>query len=393
MDFTIAHCNFQLRGSESDMDAFFVEDLARKLGKKIYIKDFDTANYINDNKVSLQMAARELRYGWFEELMTSHKIKILVTAHQADDNLETFIINLSRGTGIKGLTGIPAKTAKISRPLLLFSRSQIEQYAEIKNIRWREDQTNEETRYLRNKIRYGVIPGLKELHPGFLNNFETTLANLQGSEALLKNYIAELKDRLFEQQGDVIKISVASLLKFNPIKTYMYQLFNEYGFKEWNDVVGLLNATSGKEVHSGTHRLIKDREYILLQALYHSIIERFVIDAVSGTIREPVQMKIEEVNEMGETSNKILYVDKETLNHKLSIRKWEKGDYFYPFGMRGKKKVSKFYKDEKMDLISKERQWLLCSGDNIIWVIGRRGDDRFKVTPQTKSILKFSITE
>ena len=393
MDFTIAHCNFQLRGSESDMDAFFVEDLARKLGKKIYIKDFDTANYINNNKVSLQMAARELRYGWFEELMTSHKIKTLVTAHQADDNLETFIINLSRGTGIKGLTGIPAKTAKISRPLLLFSRSQIEQYAEIKNIRWREDQTNEETRYLRNKIRYGVIPGLKELHPGFLNNFETTLANLQGSEALLKDYIAELKDRLFERQGDVIKISVASLLKFNPIKTYMYELFNEYGFKEWNDVVGLLNATSGKEVHSGTHRLIKDREYLLLQALYNSIIERFVIDAVSGTIREPVQMKIEEVNEMGETSNKILYVDKETLNHKLSIRKWEKGDYFYPFGMRGKKKVSKFYKDEKMDLISKERQWLLCSGDNIIWVIGRRGDDRFKVTPQTKSILKFSITE
>jgi tRNA(Ile)-lysidine synthase len=375
------------------MDAFFVEDLARKLGKKIYIKDFDTANYINNNKVSLQMAARELRYGWFDELMTSHKIKILVTAHQADDNLETFIINLSRGTGIKGLTGIPAKTAKISRPLLLFSRSQIEQYAEIKNIRWREDHTNEETRYLRNKIRYGVIPGLKELHPGFLNNFETTLANLQGSEALLKNYIAELKDRLFEQREDVIKISLASLLKLIPIKTYMYELFNEYGFKEWNDVVGLLNATSGKEVHSGTHRLIKDREYLLLQALCHSINERFVIDAVSGTIREPVPMKIEEVNEMGETSNKILYVDKETLNHKLSIRKWEKGDYFYPFGMRGKKKVSKFYKDEKMDLISKERQWLLCSGDNIIWVMGRRGDDRFKVTPQTKSILKFSITE
>lgn len=339
------------------------------------------------------MAARELRYHWFEELMTSHKIKTLVTAHQADDNLETFIINLSRGTGLKGLTGIPAKTAKISRPLLIFSRSQIEQYAEFKNIRWREDQTNKETRYLRNKIRYGVIPRLKELHPGFLNNFETTLANLQGSEALLKDYIAELKYRLFEQQGDIIKISVASLLKLNPIKTYMYELFREYGFKEWNDVAGLLNANSGKEIYSGTHRLIKDREYLLLQASYPSKFESFVIDTASGTIREPLHMKIEEVNEMGEISNKILYVDKETLNHKLSIRKWEKGDYFYPFGMRGKKKVSKFYKDEKMDLISKERQWLLCSGDNIIWVIGRRGDDRFKVSPKTKSILKFSITE
>ncbi len=150
MDFSIAHCNFQLRDTESDMDAFFVEDLARKIGKKIYIKDFDTAGYINTNKVSLQMAARELRYRWFEELMQINKIKTLVTAHQADDNLETFIINLSRGTGIKGLMGIPAKTSNISRPLLIFSKAQIMQFAEIKNISWREDQSNRETRYLRN---------------------------------------------------------------------------------------------------------------------------------------------------------------------------------------------------------------------------------------------------
>jgi tRNA(Ile)-lysidine synthase len=393
MDFSIAHCNFQLRGYESDMDAFFVEDLARRLGKKIYIKDFDTVSYININKVSLQMAARDLRYRWFEELMTAQKIKTLVTAHQADDNLETFIINLSRGTGIKGLTGIPAKTAKISRPLLIFSKSQIEQFAEIKNISWREDQSNRETMYLRNKIRYGVIPKLKELHPGFLRNFESTLAYLQGSAALLKDYIDELRHKLFQQQGDVIKVSIASLLKLNPIKTYMYELFKEYGFKEWNDVVGLLNATSGKEIRSGTHRLIKDREHLLLQALYPSMVEKFVIDAIPGTISEPVHMNIEEVDAMGEYANGILYVDKETLNHKLSIRKWEKGDYFYPFGMKGRKKVSKFYKDEKMDLISKERQWLLCSGDHIIWVIGRRADDRFKVTSKTKSILKFSIKE
>ena len=393
MDFSIAHCNFQLRGSESDMDAFFVEDMARRLGKKIYIKDFDTVSYINRNKVSLQMAARDLRYRWFEELMTAHKIKTLVTAHQADDNLETFIINLSRGTGIKGLRGIPSKTAKISRPLLIFSKSQIEQFAEIKNISWREDQSNLETRYLRNKIRYGVIPKLKELHPGFLRNFESTLEYLQGSAALLKDYIDELKRKLFQQHGDVIKVSLASLLELDPIKTYMYELFKEYGFKEWNDVVGLLNATSGKEIRSSTHRLIKDREHLLLQALYPSIVEKFVIDAARGTISEPIRMKIEEVDSMGEYANRILYVDKETLNHKLSIRKWEKGDYFYPFGMKGRKKVSKFFKDEKMNLISKERQWLLCSGDDIIWVIGRRADDRFKVTSKTKNILKFSIPE
>jgi tRNA(Ile)-lysidine synthase len=393
MDFSIVHCNFQLRGYESDMDAFFVEDLARKLGKKIYIKDFDTDSYVNINKVSLQMAARELRYRWFEELMKKNKIKTLVTAHHADDNLETFIINLSRGTGIKGLTGIPAKTSNISRPLLIFSRAQIMQFAEIKNISWREDHSNLDKKYLRNKIREDVIPRLRELHPGFLGNYEATRANLEGSAALLENYLAEIKQELFQQEDDLIRIPINSLLKLDPIKVYMYELFHQYGFKEWNDVVGLLTATSGKEIYSQTHRLLKDRQYLLLQPLHPSTVEKFKIDAVSGTITKPINMKIDEVKAMGEQSKRILYVDKETLNHKLSIRKWEKGDYFYPFGMNGTKKVSKFYKDEKLDLISKEKQWLLCSGDAIVWIIGRRGDDRFKVTPKTKNILRFTITE
>ena len=393
MDFSIVHCNFQLRGYESDMDAFFVEDLARKLGKKIYIKDFYTDSYVNINKVSLQMAARELRYRWFEELMKKNKIKTLVTAHHADDNLETFIINLSRGTGIKGLTGIPAKTSNISRPLLIFSRAQIMQFAEIKNISWREDHSNLDKKYLRNKIREDVIPRLRELHPGFLGNYEATRANLEGSAALLENYLAEIKQELFQKEDDLIRIPINSLLKLDPIKVYMYELFHQYGFKEWNDVVGLLTASSGKEIYSQTHRLLKDRQYLLLQPLHPSTIEKFKIDAASGTITKPINMKIDEVKAMGEQSKRILYVDKETLNHKLSIRKWEKGDYFYPFGMNGTKKVSKFYKDEKLDLISKEKQWLLCSGDAIVWIIGRRGDDRFKVTPETKNILRFTITE
>ena len=393
MDFSIVHCNFQLRGYESDMDAFFVEDLARKIGKKIYIKDFDTDSYININKVSLQMAARELRYRWFEELMKKNKIKTLVTAHHADDNLETFIINLSRGTGIKGLTGIPAKTSNISRPLLIFSRAQIMQFAEIKNISWREDHSNLDKKYLRNKIREDVIPRLRELHPGFLGNYEATRANLEGSAALLENYLAGIKQELFQQEDDLIRIPINALLKLDPIKVYMYELFHQYGFKEWNDVVGLLTATSGKEIYSQTHRLLKDRQYLLLQPLHPSTVEKYKIDAASGTITKPINMKIDEVKAMGEQSKRILYVDKETLNHKLSIRKWEKGDYFYPFGMNGTKKVSKFYKDEKLDLISKEKQWLLCSGDAIVWIIGRRGDDRFKVTPKTKNILRFTITE
>jgi tRNA(Ile)-lysidine synthase len=267
------------------------------------------------------------------------------------------------------------------------------QFAEIKNISWREDHSNLDKKYLRNKIREDVIPRLRELHPGFLGNYEATRANLEGSAALLENYLAEIKQELFQQEDDLIRIPINSLLKLDPIKVYMYELFHQYGFKEWNDVVGLLTATSGKEIYSQTHRLLKDRQYLLLQPLHPSTVEKFKIDAVSGTITKPINMKIDEVKAMGEQSKRILYVDKETLNHKLSIRKWEKGDYFYPFGMNGTKKVSKFYKDEKLDLISKEKQWLLCSGDAIVWIIGRRGDDRFKVTPKTKNILRFTITE
>ena len=273
------------------------------------------------------------------------------------------------------------------------SRAQIIQFAEIKNISWREDHSNLDKKYLRNKIREDVIPRLRELHPGFLGNYEATRANLEGSAALLENYLAEIKQELFQQEDDLIRIPINALLKLDPIKVYMYELFHQYGFKEWNDVVGLLTASSGKEIYSQTHRLLKDRQYLLLQPLHPSTIEKFKIDAASGTITKPINMKIDEVKAMGEQSKRILYVDKETLNHKLSIRKWEKGDYFYPFGMNGTKKVSKFYKDEKLDLISKEKQWLLCSGDAIVWIIGRRGDDRFKVTPETKNILRFTITE
>lgn len=393
MDFAIAHCNFQLRGAESDMDAFFVEDLAKKFNKKIFIKDFDTVNYINQNKVSLQLGARELRYGWFDELMKANKVKTLVTAHQADDNLETFIINLSRGTGLKGLTGIPAKTGTISRPLLIFSRAQILEYAESNNLSWREDQSNLETKYLRNKIRYKVIPRLKELHPGFLNNFENTRKNLEESAGLLSDYVSELRTKLFEEEGDVIKVSVDSLLEFKPLKAYMHALFHPFGFREWNDMVKLLSSQSGKEIRSHTHRLVKGREYLLLQPLSSSNVMEYEIDTVPGMVTEPLKIRIEEVDSIGKHSKKILYVDKETLNHKLNIRNWQKGDYFYPFGMKGKKKVSKFFKDQKMNLISKEKQWLLCSGDAIVWIIGRRADDRFKVTQETKTILKFTVTE
>lgn len=391
LDFAIAHCNFNLREKESDGDEKSVEELANDLNKKYFVTHFDTKGYIKKNKVSLQIAARELRYNWFYELMQEQGYTKLLTAHHADDNLETFLINLSRGTGIDGLIGIPSKTDVISRPLLKFSREQILEYAQAEKLKWREDRSNKDTKYLRNKIRHQIVPLLKELHPTFLDNFEKTRNYLAQTAALSENHIIQLKEELFKEEDGVIKIEIVQLQKLDPIEGYLHGLFKSYGFTEWDDVLGLLSGMSGKEVYSKTHRLLKDRAFLLLQQLQPVSDEVYEISKNQTLVNEPVPLSIIEANKVAEMDKDILYVDKETLKYPLTIRKWKKGDYFYPLGMGGKKKLSKFFKDEKMSLISKEKQWLLCSGNDIVWIFGKRADNRFKVTDKTKSILKFTL--
>ncbi|MGB5820533.1 MAG: tRNA lysidine(34) synthetase TilS [Saonia sp.] len=393
LNFAIAHCNFGLRGDESDADEKFVKEFAKNLNHKFYVNHFDTDAYVRGNKVSVQMAARELRYQWFTYLMQEKGFKTLVTAHQADDNLETFLINLSRGTGIDGLIGIPERTDTIARPLLKFSREQLLKYAKAIRMDWREDSSNRDTKYLRNKIRHQLVPGLKELHPTFLDNFQRTQHYLVQTSDMVEAHVGTLKTKLFQKDGDMFTVAIASLLELHPLKAYMYALFKAYGFTEWNNILGLLSATSGKEVRSKTHRLVKDRERLLLQPLVQYIVKTYKIEENQTTIKEPIQLTIDEIAGIGKTSEKILYADKETLKYPLTIRKWKKGDYFYPFGMKGGKKISKFFKDEKMDIIAKGEQWLLCSDDAIVWVIGKRADNRFRVTDNTKSILKFSLQE
>jgi len=391
LDFSLAHCNFQLRGDESDKDEEYVVKLANELNIEKYVKRFKTNNYIVENKVNVQIAARELRYAWFAELMQQNSISTLVTAHHADDNLETFLINLSRGTGVDGLSGIPAKTDTISRPLLIFSREQILSYAKSENLNWVEDSSNIDTKYLRNKIRHEIVPSLKELHPTFLQNFEQTQAHLKSTNAILNNHIEILKSRIFEESENGFKIPINEIKILHPQSAYLYALLKDYNFTAWKDVAELLNSMSGKEVRSKTHRLVKNRAYLVLEKITCEKSNEFYIAENQKEIEEPIFISIEEVSAIKDTSNNILYVDKDSLKYPLVVRKWEKGDYFYPFGMKGKKKLSKYFKDEKVDIISKERQWLLCSGGEIIWVIGRRPDQRFSVVAETKHIVKFTI--
>lgn len=391
MDFVLVHCNFNLRGKDSDEDQQFVEALASKFDKSILVRSFDTLGYINQHGGSVQMAARELRYAWFSELLDNKEGVYVLTAHHADDDLETFLINLSRGTGIDGLTGIPEQNDRVVRPLLSFSREDIVGYAKKNRIAWREDRSNADTKYLRNKIRHELVDGLKALHPNFLENFQHTQEHLKASAALLQTYKTKLQKELFEKSGDTIKIKTSALKQLNPLPAHLYLVLSDFKFTEWNNVLELLSATSGKQVVSATHRLVKDRNHLLLTANTEDDDGVFEIGEHQQVVTHPVNLKIDKVDKMEPAPSNVLYVDKETLNYPLMIRKWQKGDYFYPFGMKGKKKLSKFFKDEKIDILAKREQWLLCSGGQIVWVIGKRADDRFKVIPKTKEILKFTL--
>lgn len=393
IDFAIAHCNFRLRGAESDADETFVQQLARQLGAAYFVAHFDTLGYVNQHKVSVQMAARELRYAWFDGLLEENSFEKVLTAHHLDDNLETFLINLSRGTGIDGLTGIPEETETMARPLLKYSRAELLAYAKSNGLQWREDASNADAKYLRNKIRLELVPVLKEIHPNFLQNFQKSTAYLGQSAAIAKDRIAQLKQALFTQENGLLKISLAQLKVLSPLEGYLYGLFQEYGFTEWENLRDLLDAMSGKCIESNTHRLLKDRDFLWLLPLEIEGKESdtYTISLEDKSITKPIMLEFSEVIERNENASAIIYVDKTALKYPLQVRKWEKGDYFYPLGLQGKKKLAKFFKDEKVPVALKERQWLLCSGKDIVWIIGKRADERFKVQTDTKAILRIEV--
>jgi tRNA(Ile)-lysidine synthase len=397
LDFALAHCNFNLRGEASDADEDFVLQFSEGLNIEIFIENFDTEAYTRQHKLSTQMAARELRYNWFKDLAEQLGFDYILTAHHADDNLETFLINLSRGTGLEGLSGIPEINENIVRPLLPFLREDIEEYAKSENLKWREDSSNVSNKYLRNKLRMEVIPKLKEINPQLLQNFNKTIEHLKDSKDIIDDRIENISDTVItEVNAKEIRFDISQIKALNNPKAYLYELLKAYGFTEWNDVNNLLKAQSGKQVLSATHRLIKDRDCLLLSEINSVILneseESLIINESDKQFQTPIGIiYLETTKQLNELNVSTIYVDKDKLNFPLTIRKYQEGDYFHPFGMQRKKKLSKFFKDEKLSLIDKENVWLLCSGKDIVWIINRRLDDRFKVTDKTKSILKIEL--
>jgi tRNA(Ile)-lysidine synthase len=392
-EIALVHCNFQLRGVESFGDQRFVQDYAEVKDIPIFVTQFDTEAFAEDYKLSTQVAARDLRYNWFYELFETENYDYILTGHHADDNIETFLINLSRGTGLEGLVGIPEQNDKIIRPLLLFSREEIANYANENGIKWREDSSNASDKYLRNKIRHDLVPLLKELNPRFIASFQKTQSFLQESQQMVEDASIMVYQQVAKQEEDEIRFDLNQLKKLPNYRSYLYQWLNEFGFLAWNDVYDLVDSQSGKQVFSSNFRLLKDRDYLILCPINtENEVKDYFITEGAEEIKIPLNLSFCKVNEILLPSNTAIFVAQDKLEFPLVLRRWRQGDYFQPFGMEGKsKKVSKLFKDEKLSLIEKETVWILWSNETVVWVVGIRQDERFRIDDTTQNILKIQL--
>lgn len=389
----IAHCNFNLRGEESDGDENFIRSYAQENDIEIFVTHFDTVSFAEDTKLSIQMAARQLRYAWFQELMEQKGLDYLLTAHHLDDSIETFLINFTRGTGLEGLTGIPQQNDNVIRPLLPFTRVEIENYAEENGIKWREDSSNASDKYMRNKLRHDIIPVLKSMNTDFSGSFKETLQHLQQVQSLAEDASVLVYKQVVTEVDGQKHINIKQLLRLSNYQAYLYQWLKPFGFTAWNDIYNLPNAQSGKQISTEQYRLLKNRETLILEPIQQQNNQVYEIEEGIKEINNPVHLNFQNLTSVSKNLSKNeIFVNNELIKFPLFVRKWRKGDYFYPFGMNGKKKkVSKFFKDEKMSLSEKENTWLLCSGKDIVWIIGRRADERYKVTENTTQILNIEL--
>ena len=391
-EIAVLHCNFSLRNLESDGDEEFVKYYCESKKIPLFVQKFDTKQFAEDAKLSIQVAARKLRYDWFYEQLADENFDYILTAHHLDDSLETFLINLTRGTGLEGLTGIPAQNDKIIRPFLPFSRVEIEKYIQENNLQWREDSSNASDKYFRNKVRHAIVPVLKELNPNLLSSFQNTIENLQQAQSLVEDASKLVFQIVVQEEANQLKFNLIELLKLPNYAAYLYQWLKDFGFTAWEDIYDLVTAQSGKQVFSESHILLKDRDFLILYAKeIHSDMEEYFIPKELQEVKVPLKISFCNINDISNTNSNCIFVDEDFLQFPLTIRKWEEGDYFYPLGMLGKKKLSKYFKDEKMSLIDKSNQWLLCSDNQIVWVIGKRQDERFKITENTNHKLQIKL--
>lgn len=396
-DCIIAHCNFNLRMDESRRDEEFVRNWSQLLKVPFYNIDFDTIGYATKHGISIEMAARDLRYNWFYELLNELEAQAIAVAHHADDSIETLLMNLVRGTGLRGLTGISPRNRKVVRPLLCLTRAEIETYLVRNDLGHVEDSTNLLTDYQRNKFRNEVLPLLEEINPSVRKTLYTSLRNFEGSLTIYEQAIDKIRSGITQTEPDCIRIDIDLLKQQVHVPAVLFELLYPYGFGSAivEQIFEQLDGESGKLFYSDSHRLLKDRKHLIVSPIEQIGKNVFWISDSDKEIDKPFQMKIRrkaaDEDLVISKSKDCIHIDASGLSFPLQLRRWQTGDYFYPFGMNQKKKVSDFFIDNKLSLLDKEQSWLLVSGDDIVWIVGQRMDNRFRVTGETREVIEFRI--
>ena len=377
-----AHCNFHLRGEESNRDEQFVRQLCRKYEIRLHTVDFDTTRYAAEKHISIEMAARELRYNWFEEIRNECQADVIAVAHHQDDSVETILLNLIRGTGIIGLLGIRPRNGAIVRPLLCINREEILHYLQSIGQDYVTDSTNLEDEYTRNKIRLNLLPLMQTMNPSVKNSLIETSNYLNDISVIYNRYTEEAKARIVTTEG----IRIHELLKEPAPEALLFELLHPLGFNsaQIRDIANSLHGQPGKQFNSKEWRVIKDRELLLLESIRPGNRERLPFQIIKEEKEYTSDFQIP--REKG-----IACFDADKLNGEIHYRKWQPGDTFIPFGMKGKKKISDYLTDRKFSISQKERQWVLCCGERIAWLIGERTDNRFRIDETTKRVVIYKI--
>jgi len=413
-DFVIAHCNFRLRGEESDRDEQFVIQLAERYGKKVFVKAWDTSVYAAEQKLSIQVAARQLRYDWFREIIEEWGAGVVLTAHHLDDNIETLLMNFFKGTGISGLRGMLPRQGIVVRPLLFTGRAALQQLALDAGLLWVEDSSNESDKYTRNYFRHRIIPGIEEVFPNALQNLAENTGRFREIEMIYRRAVDQQLKKLLEHRGNEVFIPVLKLKLSAPLSTLVYEMITPFGFsaQQTGAVIALLDSGSGKYVVSATHRILRNRDWLIISPLQTMQAANILIEA--GDMRvlyEQGQLVLQRLSaadlppevvgsspvrsgaesKRGSSSgsgNTVAWLDAADIRFPLLLRKWRAGDYFYPLGMRKKKKLARFFIDSKLSIGDKEKVWVLEMNKKIVWVVGLRIDDRFRISERTEQVLK-----
>ncbi len=388
-NFSIAHCNFKLRGEESDEDEAFVQQWSALNKVTFFSTSFNTRQYAAKRKLNIQLAARELRYRYFDRILQEKDFDYIATAHHLQDSLENLLIRLGRGSGFKGLTGIPDKNGKIIRPLNEVNQEEILGFTKEYEVNWREDSSNQTDEYLRNTIRHHVIPQLQKAIPDLEQKWETSFGYLKEDWRFFEGQLQARLGEITKTKGEKQRLLIPELLKIEGYPSLLHYWLSPYGNFDLSAILSCLSAESGKTFQSETHRLLKDRNHLLLEPKTRSVKDSFPINDSITQIDEPLLISFEKKSKLDfriDTDENVAALDSDKLQFPLTLRRWKAGDRFYPLGLSTSKKVSDFFIDQKVDRFAKEQTWLLCSGKEIVWIVGWRIDDRYKITDKTKTV-------